>query len=230
MNKKYLVAIAIAAVVVVALIIIIPGLGSNGSTAVTQAPSAGDGQTAPPIPSDATVPEGHPDISDSDTGSAGASVEEFVKSAEDAYDANPKDMQTLLTLGDAYLQAGRTDDAKKIFDEALTVDGSSSEAKAGRAMADFVGGDAAGAQGSLEALVQEDPKSQVALYDLAVVYFSGNEREKAQETWQKVVDIDPATDLGNMAQQFLDLMSQSGDASGDNPHATDGESTSTTTQ
>lgn len=227
MNKKYLVAIAIAAVVVVALIVVIPSLGSDNGAGVVQGTGTSQGQTAPPIAPGETLPEGHPDVSGSQgQQQSGPTTDEIVKAAEEAYKAKPKDLPTLLTLGDAYLQAGRSDDAVKIFNEALAVAPNSTEAKAGLAMADYVKGDTAGAQAKLEKLVQDDPKSQVALYDLAVLYFSGNQRDKAKEAWQKVVDIDAQSDLGQMSKQFLDLMSQA-KGSGENPHST-GSTTATT--
>src|SRR5680860_183071 len=101
MNRKYLIAIIGVAIVVVGLIVVIPNLGSNGdaSTATTLA-----GATAPPISPDETVPEGHPAM-DGDTGSSAVTAEDLVKPAEDAYNADPKNVGVILALGDAYIQA-----------------------------------------------------------------------------------------------------------------------------
>ena len=61
MNRKNLIAIAIAAIVVVALVIIVPGLASNkGDDTGANTAAAGNGQTAPPISPGDTLPPGHP--------------------------------------------------------------------------------------------------------------------------------------------------------------------------
>ncbi|MHB8869051.1 MAG: tetratricopeptide repeat protein [Thermoleophilia bacterium] len=227
MNTKYLIAIIVAAVVVVGLIVIVPNLGSDG-TGVANTPTTGAG-SAPPISPDATVPEGHPEVS-GDTGS-GPTAEDAVAAAEEAYNADPKNIEAILGLGDAYLQANRVDDAVKTLNEALALEPDNSTAKAGLAMADFVKGDTAGAQSKLEAVISEAPEDQIALYDLAIVYFSTDQRDKAKETWEKVVAANPTSELGQMAQQFVDMMGQT-EASGGSPHAggdTSG-STATTTQ
>ncbi|MHB0980891.1 MAG: tetratricopeptide repeat protein [Thermoleophilia bacterium] len=222
MNTKYLIAIIVAAVVVVGLIVIIPNLGSDG-TGVANTPTTGNG-SAPPISPDATVPEGHPEVAGSDAQATGPTAEEIVATAEAAYKADPKNVEAILGLGDAYLQANRLDDATKVLNEALVIEPTNSTAKAGLAMVDFVKGDTAGAQSKLEAVVAEAPEDQVALYDLAIVYFSTDQRDKAKEMWAKVVEANPVSDLGQMAQQFVDMMGQT-EASGGSPH---GATTDTT--
>lgn len=225
MNRNYLVAIIVAAVVVVGLIVVVPNL-SGGNTDGTSGTTLG---SAPAIPSDATVPDGHPDLGDS-TGTTGtdASLETLVVEAEKAYEADKTDLTAVLALGDAYLQANRVDDATRVLNEALAIDAGNAEAKAGLAMVDFVNGDTAGAQKKLEAAIAESPDSQVALYDLAVVYFSTDQRDKAKDTWAKVVEVNPLSELGEMAKQFMDLMGQT-EASGSSPHGAEGTGTTATT-
>ena len=212
MNRKNLIAIAIAAIVVVALVIIVPGLASNkGDDTGANTAAAGNGQTAPPISPGATVPPGHPAIGGDSSGSTTATTDftAVVKAAEDAYKAKPKDLQTLLALGDVYIQANRPDDAVKIFNEALVVDANSSLAKVGLAMAKFGKGDVAGAQADLEKLVVLNPKDQTAQYNLAVVYFQAGQTDKAKAAWVAAAAIDPASELGAMSQQFVDMMASS---------------------
>lgn len=233
MNRKNLIAMAVAAVLVVVLIIVLPPLlsgDSGGSAPVAQ--GVGDGQ-APPISDDATLPPDHPDVDEQggegQSGGAAPQAEELVAAAEKAYQEKPKDLNVLLTLGDAYLQASKPAEAEKIFSEALAVDPASSDAKAGISMVKFVKGDVQGAKADLEKVTQEDPKNQTALYDLAIVYFSSDERDKAKATWQQCADVDPKSELGVLAQQFLTLMSGS-TSSGENPHGGNGSAdTSTTT-
>jgi flagellar basal body-associated protein FliL len=222
MNRKYLIAIIVAAIVVVGLIVVIPNLGAADGTTVTTLA----GGTAPPISPDATVPDGHPSV-DGGTGSGAGTAEDLVKTAEEAYNADPKNIGAILDLADAYLQANSLDDATRVLNEALALEPNNSTAKAGLAMVDFTKGDAAGAQTKLEAVTAEAPNDQVALYDLAIVYFSTDQRDKAKETWAKASAVDPTSDLGQMAQQFVDMMGQT-EASGASPHGADGGMTGTT--
>ncbi|MBU2602771.1 MAG: tetratricopeptide repeat protein [Actinobacteria bacterium] len=225
MNRNYLVAIIVAAVVVVGLIVVVPNL-DGGNTGGTSGTTVG---SAPPIPEDATVPEGHPDLGEgSDTTGADATLEALVAEAEAAYEADKTDLTAVLALGDAYLQASRLDEATRVLNEALAIDAGNADAKAGLAMVDFVNGDTAAAQSKLEAVIAESPDSQVALYDLAVVYFSTDQRDKAKDTWAKVVEVNPLSELGEMAKQFIDLMGQT-ETSGGSPHGADGSAGTTVT-
>jgi len=221
MNRKYLVAIAVAAVVVIGLIIIIPLLTGGGDDTAA-VPSGDTSVQAPPLAPGATMPPGHPAVG-GDTGQPGdttgttVSLDAFVASAEAAYKANPKDMKALLALGDAYIQANRPDDAAKIFQEALALEPDNSDARAGVAMVALVKGDTAKAQSDLEAIIKDDPNSQSAHYNLAIIFFSANQKDKAKAEWEKALAIDSGSELGKMSEQFLALMSSSG-GSGQNPH------------
>jgi cytochrome c-type biogenesis protein CcmH/NrfG len=223
MNKKYLVAIAVVAVIVVALAVIIPSLGSQDKTTVAQQTTTSGQVSAPPLAPGATMPPNHPAISGvtSDASAAatqaGASLDQIVKTAEDAYKKNPKDMAAVLTLGDAYFQAQRLDDSTRLYNEALALDSKSPDARAGLAMIDYSKGNKDAAVAALKQISQENPSNQTALYNLAVIYFSDNQRDLAKSTWQQVAGIDATTQFGQLAQQFVDLM-----------NATDAKATTTT--
>ena len=229
MNRKNLIAIAVAAIVVVALVVIIPRLTSKGDDTASNTQTAANGQTAPPISPGETMPPGHPSVDASaSTTATTQDASALVTAAEAAYKANPKDVPTLLNLGDVYIQANRPDDATKIFNEALAVDASNSTAKVGLAMAKFVKGDAAGAQADLEALVVVNPKDQAAQYNLGVVYFQNGQTDKAKAAWVAAAAIDPASTLGAMSKQFVDMMANSsGGGSGSNPHGAAATTTTT---
>ena len=229
MNRKYLIAIIVAVVVVVGLIILIPRL-TGGKDEVASTPSTGNGQTAPPISPGETLPPNHPSVDTANqTGQAAtqAAVDEAVKSAEAAYKQNPKDIKALLALGDAYLQANRPDDANKIFGEALAIDPKNSDARAGMALVTMAKGDVAKAQTELEAVIKDDPNSQAAHYNLAIILWSANQADKAKAEWEKVVSLGADTPVGQMAQQFLTLLASSS-SSGQSPHTTGGATATTT--
>jgi predicted Zn-dependent protease len=229
MNKKYLIAVIVAAVIVVGLIVVIPLL-TGGSDDVATAPT-GDGQTAPPIAPGETLPPNHPTVDTSgqteDTTSQAAAAEAAVTSAEAAYKANPKDVKTLLALGDVYLQANRPDDADKIFGEVLVIEPKNSTARAGKAVVVLTKGDVAKAQADLEAVIKDDPNSQYAHGQLAIVLWSANQPDKAKIEWEKVVALGADTPDGQMAQQFLALISSSSGGSGSSPHGGGGATTTT---
>ena len=228
MNKKYLIAVIVAAVVVVGLIVVIPLLAGD-DVATAPGGDGGNGQTAPPISPGETLPPNHPTVDTSgqpaDTTSQAAAAEAAVTSAEAAYKANPKDVKTLLALGDVYLQANRPDDADKIFGEVLVIEPKNSTARAGKAVVLLINGDAAKAQADLEAVIKDDPNSQYAHGQLAIVLWSANQADKAKAEWEKVVALGADTPDGQMAQQFLTLIAGS-TGSGQSPHG--GGATTTT--
>ena len=229
MNRKYLIAIIVAAVVVVGLIVIIPLLAGGDDVATAPTGGGGNGQTAPPISPGETLPPNHPTVDTSgqtgDTTSQAAAAEAAVASAEAAYKQNPKDVKTLLALGSAYLDANRPDDANKIFAEVLVIEPKNSDARASMALVTMTKGDTAKAQAELEAVIKDDPNSQIAHSNLAIVLWSGNQADKAKIEWEKVVALGADTPAGQMAQQFLSLISTSS-GSGQSPHG--GGATTTT--
>jgi|GEM_PF-525709 len=231
MNKKYLIAVIAAAVVVVGLIVVIPLLtGGNDDVASVPAGDSGNEQTAPPISPGETLPPNHPTVDTSgetgDTTAQAADAEAAVTSAEAAYKENPKDIATLLALGQAYLDAGRPDDADKIYKEVLVIDPKNSDARAGIAVVTMTKGDLTKAQTDLEAVIKDDPNSQNAHYQLAIVLWSANQADKATSEWEKVVALGADTPFGQMAQQFLTLISSSS-GSGQSPHGAGGATTTT---
>lgn len=234
MNKKYLIAVIAAAVVVVGLIVVIPLLTGGDDVATTPAGDGGNGQTAPPISPGETLPPNHPAVDTStqtaDATAQAAAVEAVVKSAEAAYKANPKDVETLLALGQVYLEANRPDDANKIFGEVLVIEPKNSTARAGMAVVTLTKGDVAKAQTELEAVIKDDPNSQYAHSQLAIVLWSANQADKAKIEWDKVVALGADTPDGKMAQQFLTLISTSSGGSGQSPHGAGGATATTVAQ
>ena len=54
-----------------------------------------------------------------------------------------------------------------------------------------------------------DPKHQIAALNLGIVYSSGlNDKVQAVKWWKKAVDIDPSTETGKRAQEFLNQIKQ----------------------
>jgi cytochrome c-type biogenesis protein CcmH/NrfG len=216
MDKRYLIAIIVAAIVVVALVIIIPNLGNDDDN--TAVPTQdGSGASAPAISPDATMPADHPSV-EGDTGMTNA--------AEDAYNADPKNVEAILALADIYAMAQKSDEVERLLNEALAVEPDNSQANATLAMIQFEKGDTDGAEARLIAVIDTNPDDQTALYDLGIVYFSTNQRDKAKEIWSKAAEVDPSTEFGQLASQFIQMMEQSG-STGASPH---GASTPTTTQ
>lgn len=219
MNTKYLIAIAVAAVVVVALIVVVPGLDSGGSEAADT--TSGNGQDAPAISEGDTMPADHPDVDEGSSGTGtdstvNAGLQEAIAAAEEEYENNSGNVDAVNALADLYMQANRMEEALGLYEEALELDSGSVAANVGVAMIDLAEGDEGTALTRMEEIVEDNPDSQLAHYSLAVAYFSTDDREAAQAEWEKTVSIDSTSELGELAQQFIDLM-QGGDSS-DNPH------------
>ena len=143
MNRKYLVAVGIVAILVVALVVVIPmitarqglfGRDQQAAGTTVQAPPSGAGSHHACQPS---LGDGHVGRREPDGDGSGCRVEQLIKTAEDAYKAKPKDLTAVLSLADAYFQAQRLDDSTRLFNEALAL-GGQERGRAGRPCHDRV--------------------------------------------------------------------------------------------
>src|SRR5660398_264314 len=183
MNTRDLVGIAVAAVVVVALILVVPDLGSRGDgTAGTSSTGGGD---APAISDGDTLPSDRPDVGSSSSGagtdvSSNAALQDAIDAAEKAYEAYPENVDDVLSLAGLYLQGNRLDDAGNLYEDALQLNPGNVAASLGLGMIGLDNGQVDGAGERIEKVVKDNPESQLAHYNLAIVYFSADEREAAQ--------------------------------------------------
>ncbi len=126
--------------------------------------------------------------------------------------ADPKDAKSYAGLANLYFQAGDYSNAQKFGEKVVALTPKDATAWLLLGAAQFNGSNAAAAEKSWLKAVAINPKSIEAHYDLGFLYMSGPNPDlaKTKAEWQKVVAIDPSSDLAKTVQTHLDsLASQS---------------------
>ena len=205
MRKRYAVAGIVIAILVATLIVV---AGSRGPSEESSDADTGNVAGASTLPA-------HPS-----PGSNTASPTDYaamVKLLEARYAKHPTDSKTAMELADAYLMTEQPAKARQLYARVLARDPGNETAKLQLAMALHAGGNDDAALALLNGVLKTDPSSQLAHYNLAILYFSEQKSGQAREEWKRAASIDPASHLGRSAQNFVDLMD---DSTGE-PHPSD---------
>ena len=127
-------------------------------------------------------------------------------------DANPKDVDTLRTLGDMYFQSADYKAAATWQQKIVDINPQDVTARLALGAADFNAGNNAEAEKQWLQVVAIDPKQAEAHYDLGFLYLSANppDMTKVKSEWTKVVEIDPNSDIAkNVSTHLESLANQS---------------------
>ena len=122
-----------------------------------------------------------------DTGRAAEGIRLLEPLARDA----TADVDTLNTLGIAYVRAGRLDEAARMFERVLAVDPDSSIPLENLGTMALERGDLAAARRDFERAVRADPRSSRAHAGVGVVALREGDRMTAIEAWRRAVQLDP---------------------------------------
>jgi cytochrome c-type biogenesis protein CcmH/NrfG len=127
-------------------------------------------------------------------------------------DANPKDVDTLRTLGDMYFQSADYKAAATWQQKIVDINPQDVTARLALGAANFNAGNNAEAEKQWLQVVAIDPKQAEAHYDLGFLYLSANppDMTKVKSEWTKVVEIDPNSDIAkNVSTHLESLANQS---------------------
>ena len=118
---------------------------------------------------------------------------------------DPNDIAALTELGDAYFTARDYQTAATWMSKVLAVDPQNVNALIGLGAAKYNQGDLAAAETDWRAVIAIAPTNQEAYYDLGYVYLSTNPPDMTQvrAMWDKVIEIDPTTDVARTVQTHL---------------------------
>lgn len=130
------------------------------------------GDRAPGEPITGTVPSG-PSLAD---------LERRAK-------ADPSDIPTQLALGDAYLEAGRLNDAAVAYQAVLAKDRDNISALNGLAIVLFRSGETAGARLALDRVLTLRPKDPDALFLKGLLQYQAQDYRGAVATWKVFLDV-----------------------------------------
>ena len=203
MRKHYAVAGVIVAVVVAGLIVVAGTRSSDKTATATETGAKG---------ASASLPPGHPSIAPTSSAQAQPDYGKMIGALEAKYRKHPANTKVCLALADAYLMNERPAKARALYAKVLQRDPGNEEAKVQSAMALHALGDDEQALSLLGDVIEGDPNSQLAHYNLAILYFSEQKADQAKSEWKKTAQIDPTTSIGRSAQNFVNLMDNSSGA------------------
>ena len=194
MRKRYAVAGIVVAILVASLIV------AAGSRSPGDKSGAGGHEA-----SAATLPA-HPSPGSSNTSPTDYAA--MVRLLEARYARHPSNAKTAMSLADAYLMTEQPAKAQRLYAKVLADDPGNQTAKAQLAMALHADGSDTAAFDLLTGVLRSNPRSQLAHYNLAVLYFSQQRSDLARDEWRKAAAIDPSSGIGRTAQSFVDVMDQ----------------------
>ena len=200
MRKQYAVAGVVVAILVASLIVV---AGSRSSKGSDPAPKAGAGSTTS---GHASTTSGH--ASATAGVHAPTDYSALVKLLAARYARDPSDSRIALSLANAYLMTDQPRKAGRLYTKVLKSQPGNETAKVQLAMALHADGNDDQAFALLNAVLRTDPRSQLAHYDLAGLYFSEQKSTLAKDEWKKAAALDPASGVGRMAQDFVNLMDE----------------------
>ena len=122
--------------------------------------------------------------------------------------ANPKDLATLLALGDEYYAGERYADAASFYDQLLAIDPKNVQGLLARGAVYFNTNDLTNAEKVWRQVAILEPNNQEVHYDLGFLYLNQPTPNFAgvQTEWYAVIKIDPTTSLAKTVQSHLDSM------------------------
>lgn len=198
MRRHYLLA-GVALALALAAVVVAVGLRSGGASGVAGATDTG------------ALPSGHPSVmptadDPSPAADPGASIERTIAGLQDELAARPKDVPTLLKLGDAYFLAQRNKQAERAYGDVLAIEPGNDAAKVRMAMVWHADGDTRRAEKAIAKVLTDRPDDQEAHYSLAIIYFSTDRARQARDEWVRAARLDPKTVIGRRSQSFVDLL------------------------
>jgi cytochrome c-type biogenesis protein CcmH/NrfG len=122
--------------------------------------------------------------------------------------ANPKDADSLMALGDEYYRIGDFTTAGDWFTKVTTLEPTNVRGFLALGATGFNSGNLDAAEVAWRKALDIDPKSVEANYDLGFLYFNRQppDMAKVQEHWAKVVELDPNGQIAQTVKAHLDAI------------------------
>lgn len=160
------------------------------------------GSTIPKLP---TTPSGMPVQrgNSSDNEDAMAPVMQKLEELNERIDNDPTDFHAYLELGGMYNMIGRFEEASEYFESYIDLQPSDTRVRISLAEMYANSGNLEKAIMHLREASRIDPEDEFALYNLGIILASKGDTLSAKEAWQKLVDINPTSEIGISAGQNL---------------------------
>ena len=135
--------------------------------------------------------------------------------------ADPKDTVTLMALADEYYAGQQFAQAGDFLDKLLAIEPEHVQALLARGAVSFNLGKLDEAEATWAKVVVIDPKNVEAHYDLGFLYLNSATPDWAgvQREWNKVIQLDPTSDLAQTVKKHLDSLAAASMIPGGSPAA-----------
>ena len=157
------------------------------------------------IPKRPTTPSGMPvqrgNITDNED--AMAPVMEKLEELNERIENDPTDFHAYLELGTMYSMIGRYEEASEYYESYIELQPNDNRVRNALAEMYTNSGNFEKAISHLEEASRIDPDDEFALYNLGVIFASKGDTLSAKDAWQKLVDKNPASEMGISAGQNL---------------------------
>jgi tetratricopeptide (TPR) repeat protein len=122
--------------------------------------------------------------------------------------ADPKDTEALLGLGDAFYAAGDFTTSASWLQKVLDIEPDNVQALVALGAARFNAGDDAKAKASWDRAIELDPDNVEAHYDLGFLYYSSTPQDldAVRREWEKVIELAPGTQIAQTVKAHLDAL------------------------
>lgn len=138
-------------------------------------------------------------------------VQEKIASLEQTVQTNPKNVDSLVQLGNAYYDANMWDKAVSTYEKALSLDPKRANVRVDMAIAYYGLGQLDTATVQAKKAIETDPKFSPAYYNLGVFLVSQGKNKEAFDAYQKYISLDPNGSKVNEARQAIDTLQKTTD-------------------
>jgi cytochrome c-type biogenesis protein CcmH/NrfG len=127
-------------------------------------------------------------------------------------DKNPKDLEALISLGNANMMISRTDAAQDLYKRALAINPKDTDVRINLAVAYRTSGKLDDAVRELKKTLDQDPKNDAGLYNLGFIYYyDKKDSAAALDVWKKWLAFYPnAPNAAHVSQQISQIEAGSG--------------------
>jgi cytochrome c-type biogenesis protein CcmH/NrfG len=177
--------------------VLVQGCRQSQGDALSLPAPVGETAVAPPISPDAALPPNHPPVTmppaspdapasapDRPLPAGTRNPMEDIMAFKSRLEKDPKDLEALVSLGNANMMISRFDAAQDLYQRALAVAPKNLEVRTNLAIAYKYGGKPQQAFAELQKNLAIDPKHDPTLYNLGFLYlYDRQDKTKAVETW-----------------------------------------------
>jgi cytochrome c-type biogenesis protein CcmH/NrfG len=126
-----------------------------------------------------------------------------IDALQKSVDANPKDAGSLLRLANTLHDAKFMQRAIEIYKRYLLLKPADPDARVDMGICYFESGDSPTALKEMRTALKNDPKHQMATFNIGIVNLNQGNIQESNEWFKKTVALDPKTEVAQRAQQIL---------------------------